>query len=212
MMKKSLGALALVALLSLTACDAESNSPAAPQVDAAGDSAAHSESAEPKAEEPKRSDRGNILKEIGQGAGTYSADTKEQFASFVINSIEVDPVCTGPSAAQYPAENGHMLVLDVSIETFPALNELDWPTFGLAPYSMKVIAPNGTTSNANLGTTAAQVCLPDSETIPASVGPAEKVRGKLVLDSELPSGILVITEGGSPTGWEYNFGEVTPDA
>lgn len=121
-------------------------------------------------------------------------------------------MCTVPFAADYPAENGHLIVLDVSIETFPALSESDWPTFDLNPYGMKVIAPNGTTSNANLSTTATYSCLPDGEMIPAGgIGPAEKVTGKIVLDSEVPSGILVITEG-SPNGWEYRFGESDPNA
>lgn len=212
-LNKSLTALAITALLGLTACSSEPNNPEAPDVAAAGESsAAAAESATPAPNEPKRSARGNLIKEIGQGAGTSDPETKDQLATFVVNSIEVDPVCTRPDAATYPPENGHLIALDVSIETFPELSETEWPKFALNPYNMKVIAPNGTTSNANLSTMASSGCFDDSELVPVNgLGPAEKVTGKIVLDSEVASGVLVVSENGV-TGWEYTFGGATPNA
>lgn len=206
----SLAALTLTALLGLTACGSEQAAPDAPNVEAAGKSsspaATATESAEPKKDEPKRSPRGNLIKEIGQGAGIHNPDTKDQWAAFVVHGIEVDPVCTALYSSDYPSENGHLLALDVSIETFPELAESDWPTFGLNPYSMKIVAPNGTTSNAQLGTMATYNCFDDSMVVPSGdLGPAEKVTGKIVLDSEVPAGTLVITDGGV-IGWEYEFG------
>lgn len=207
---KSLAALTLTALLGLTACGSEQAAPDAPAVDAAGKSssptATATESAEPKEDEPERSDRGNLIKEIGQGAGVYDLDSKDPLATFVVNAIEVDPVCNAEYAADYPPENGHLLALDVSIETFPELAESDWPTFSLNPYSMKIVAPNGTTSNAELSTMATYNCFDDSVMVPsAGLGPAEKATGKIVLDSEVPAGTLIITQGGT-IGWEYEFG------
>lgn len=204
---KSLTALTLTALLGLTACSSEQGSPEAPKVDAAGEaSASASESAEPKKDEPERSPRGNIIKELGEGAGTFDIDSKDQLATFVVNSIEVDPVCTGPYAADYPSVNGHFIAIDLSIETFPALAESEWPQFQLNPYNMKIIAPNGTTSNKDLASSSTYSCLADGETLPQNgLGPAEKATGKIVIDSEFAEGTLVITEGGMG-GWEYTFG------
>lgn len=212
-LRKSLTALTVTALLGITACS--SNAPEtvkAPAVESAAESepsATATESAAPAAE---RSKRGNLVKDVGVVAGTFDAETKEQLASFVVNAIEVDPVCTAPRAAENPPENGHFIALDVSIETFEALGKNDYPPFSLNPASMKVIAPNGTTSNASLNTSAAWSCFDDAQIIPASgLGPAEKVTGKLVLDSEVASGVLVITDGG-PNGWEYTFGATPPNA
>lgn len=213
--KKSITALTLTALLGLTACGTEPGPAQAPDVAAAAESepsATTTESATPAPDEPKKSKRGNIIKEIGQGAGTLNIDTKDQLATFVVNAIEVDPACTDPYAADYPSENGHFIALDVSIETFPELAEEDFPSFDLNPNNMKIIAPNGTTSNASLATMGSYGCLNDAEEIPSNgLGPAEKATGKIVIDSEVASGILVITQGGS-TGWEYAFGGATPNA
>lgn len=213
--KKSITTLTLTTLLGLTACSSEPNSVEAPDVAAAAETESPTpttESSAPSPDKPERSVRGNLVKKIGQGAGAADPDTKEQLFTFVVEAIEVDPACTAPYAAEYPSENGHLIALDVSIETFPALGEADYPFFGLNPASMKVIAPNGTTSNANLSSAASWNCFDDAEVIPSdNLGPAEKVTGKIVLDSEVASGILVITEDGS-TGWEYTFGEATPSA
>lgn len=211
---KSITALTLTALLGLAACSTEPGSADAPDVAAAAEAEPSATATESKApaDEPKKSKRGNLIKEIGQGAGTFNPDTKDQLATFVVNAIEIDPVCTDPYSAERPPENGHLIALDVSIETFPALGETDYPYFNLNPASMKVIAPNGTTSNANLSSSAAWTCFDDSQVIPVNgLGPAEKVTGKIVLDSEVASGTLVITEGGL-SGWEYEFGGATPNA
>ena len=213
--KKSITALTLTALLGLTACATEPGPAEAPDVAAAAESEPSptaTESTTPAPDEAKKSKRGNLIKEIGQGAGTFNIDTKDQLATFVVNAIEVDPVCTNPYAAEYPSENGHFIALDVSIETFPELAEAPYANFDLNPNNMKIIAPNGTTSNADLASMASYGCLDDAEELPSNgLGPAEKATGKIVIDSEVASGILVITEGGS-TGWEYVFGGATPNA
>lgn len=204
-MKKLVAVSALTLLLAVSGCSSTATSAEAPEVDAAGESsAAATESAEPKADEPKRSERGNLIKVIGQGAGVSSAVSKDQLADFVINSITPDAVCTGEYAQ--PPVNGHFIVLDVSIKTYPALAEESWPVFDLNPYNMKIVAPNGTTSNADLATASTYGCLPDAELLPSNgIGPAESLTGKMVLDSEVAAGTLVVTNG-PVGGWEYEFG------
>lgn len=199
--------LFVVGLLALTGCSStEAVSADPPKVESATaqETAAENPEAEAAAEESKTSPRGNLIKAVGEGAGVTNSNG-DTIAEFVVNSIEVDGVCNGDYPA--PAENGHMLILDVSITTYPELADPESivPTFNLNPYLMKVVAPNGTTSNAELGSMASYTCLPDAEEIPQDIGPAENVTGKLALDSEVPNGTLIITPMGSSTGWEFEF-------
>lgn len=196
-MKKKLAAASLVALLAIGGCSTQSEA-VAPDVEAAGAGA----SATPTPKPTDRSERGNLIKEFGQGAGMTNADG-DQIVSFSINSI-APAVCTGEWAT--PPENGHLFVLDVAVETLPKLAESPMPIFNLSPHSMKIVAPNGTTSNANLGTAATYGCFPESEMLPTSIGPAEKATGKIVIDSEVPSGTLIVNDSFSGLmGWEYTF-------
>ncbi|THJ64500.1 hypothetical protein E8P82_14795 [Arthrobacter echini] len=216
-MKKSLMPLALSVLL-LAGCSTGTNSPEAPTVEPAAPSTSESaapattEASEAPTPEPSevatsaapeaaKSTRGNLIKEIGEGAGI--TDEGEQVVSFVVNSIAVDVPCTGNYPS--PVENGHILVLDVSVVTDPALAESISPTFYMNPYDFTEIAPNGTTSNADLGTMATYSCLPDAEVLPQEIGPGENVTGKLVLDVTNPTGTLVFKYAGSPSGWEWTY-------
>lgn len=215
-MKQVLAPLGVAAMLLLTGCGSDATSAEAPSVEPA--SPAASTSAEPatavetteaepteeatsEAPAPEKSDRGNLVKHIGQGAGmTYEG---EQTVSFVINSITVDAPCTAEFAT--PPENGHIVVLDVSVKTEPALADDPFGEFWMSPSSWKAIAPNGTTSNANSGTAAAFGCLPQQEMLPQSIGPAEQATGKVVLDVENPSGILVFQDPAASAGWEWTY-------
>ncbi|WP_247828263.1 DUF4352 domain-containing protein [Arthrobacter antioxidans] len=216
-MKKTLVPFALSALL-LAGCSTGTNSPAAPTVEPAAPStsesaevstteAAEVAAAEPTAEatsaapEAAKSTRGNLIKQIGEGAGL--TDEGEQVVTFVVNSITVDVPCTGNYPS--PVENGHILVLDVSVVTEPALAESINPTFYMSPYDFTEIAPNGTTSNADLGTMATYSCLPDAEVLPQTIGPGENVTGKVVLDVANPNGTLVFKYAGAPAGWEWTY-------
>ena len=209
-MRKILALIALTVLL-LTGCSTAQTDAAPPEVESAKPATVTpvpvppmtAEPAEesPTAEAAPTSERGNLIMQVGEGAGW--TENGEPLADFVINSITVDPVCTEPYAE--PAENGHLIALDLSVETYPALAESLYPTFSLNPYMMKVIAPNGTTSNAELGTMASFSCLPDTVLLPAEgVGPAEKMTGNIVIDSEVPTGTLLVTADGS-NWWEYEF-------
>ncbi|WP_461189355.1 DUF4352 domain-containing protein [Arthrobacter sp. Z4-13] len=152
-----------------------------------------------------RSPRGNLIKVAGQPAGQADPVTKKQTVSFTINSITVDPPCTGPFPR--PAERGHFVILDASIETLPELAESSFPRFDLSPHTFKFVAANGTTYNGNLTSGPSYGCLPESEILPISgVGPAEKVTGKIVLDVPDTTGTLMFQpDGAGMGGWEWTF-------
>lgn len=216
-MKKSLMPLALSAML-LAGCTTGANSPEAPSVEPAAPST--SESAAPAtteaseaptpelseattsaAPEAAKSTRGNLIKQIGEGAGL--TEEGEQVVTFVVNSITVDAPCTGDYPS--PVENGHIVVLDVSVVTEPALAESLDPTFQMNPNWFTEIAPNGTTSNAGLATMATYNCLPEAEVLPQMMGPGENATGKVILDVTNPTGTLVFKYGGNTSGWEWTY-------
>lgn len=207
-MKKSLAPFAVVALL-LAGCSATPGNAEAPEVEPANQSkqAQAAETESPAAETPEEpaegetSSRGNLIKAVGEGAGV--TDDGVEVASFVINSITVDDKCTSEYASK--PDNGHFVFLDVSMKTQPELAESVNPSFGLAGFGWKAIAPNGTTSNADAFSGASFMCLDDSDQLPSSLGPGEQATGLVVLDVENPEGVLVYKPGFAPVGWEWEY-------
>jgi len=147
------------------------------------------------------SGRGNLVLTPGQGAAITNSGGIDE-ATFVINSITVDTPCTNPDAR--PAENGHFVTLDVSVETLPVMAE-DSGSFSMDAYGFKVIAANGTTSNLDASTIASMYCYEDGATLPSSIGPGEKATGLVVLDVESPTGVLVYNDFSSMYGWEWAY-------
>lgn len=207
--KKTTAIAALAGIIALTGCSTSTDEPSggaeAPSVESASPettaaTAAPAETSAP-ADTPEKSERGNLIKNIGDGA-SFSNNGVE-LASFVVNSITADPQCTGQFAMA--PENGHFIAVNVSLATTPELANEMFPMFDLNPYNMKIVAENGTTSNANLATGASYMCLNEVEVLPNSVGPAENVTGTILLDSEVAAGTLIITTGPMTNGWEYKF-------
>lgn len=201
---KSLSSLALIAALglSLSACGGKETgaAPTPPAVESIGATPAASA---PATEGPKKSPRGNIIKALAEPGWTTNAAGK-QTAIFTINSITVDPPCTGPYPQ--PAEKGHFVILDASIETKPELSESSYAQFDLSPHGWQFVGANGTTYNGSLTSGASYGCLAESEVLPINgVGPAEKVTGKIVLDVPETTGTLVFKPTGGAGGWEWAF-------
>lgn len=157
-----------------------------------------------KADAPagEKSSRGNGIATVG-GDGLVMTEDGETLATVVLNSIEVDPQCTGDYVRE--AENGHLVALDFSVKTESALADSDNPSFDIAAYDFKVIKSDGSTSNAELYTSATYSCLKDTETLPDEIGPGETVSGKLVLDVESPEGTLIWKPFYDATGWEWTY-------
>ncbi len=197
--------------MSLAACGAPANGPTAPTVtpvNASTESAAPTANAAASAAASTpaaatKSSRGNLVKTLGQAAGTFDPATKKQLANFVVSAIQ--PVtCTEPYATA--PTNGHLIAVDISIATTPDLGSASYPKFGFSPNDFKFIdATTGTTFNGSLGTAATFGCLPNGATLPmGGVGPDEKVTGKVILDVPGTTGTLVVSEQGQ-AAWEYNF-------
>lgn len=199
---KTLGAVALLPIMLAGCGGAASTSPTAPTVAPA--TSVQADAASPSASATAasaKSSRGNIIKTPGEGASVTDKD--KTVASFVVNSIKVDAACTNKYASK--AENGHFVILDVSMETMPELAQSVNPQFGLAGYAWKAIAANGTTFNGDVFTAAAYMCLDDAERFPSALGPDEKATGKIVLDVPTATGVLVHQQGFMPTGWEWAY-------
>lgn len=156
------------------------------------------------AREPDTSDRGNLVEKVGEKE-VIAADDGDQVVAFTISSIAVDAPCTADFAV--PAQNGHFVTLEMSVETSAKLAEEINPFFLLGDGAWKAIAPDGTTSNAQLATGAALSCFDKAEVLPSMIGPGEKVTGKVVLDVEDTQGILVLdyTPSGVGNGREWSY-------
>lgn len=149
------------------------------------------------------SERGNIVRTVGQGAG-LSDKSGNQAVSFVVNKITLDPPCTGKYPR--PAVNGHYLALDISAQGFPALKNLFGSgTFDLNASNWKLIAANGTTFNGRLNSGPALGCLADAEQLPDRVGVGEKITGTLILDVPATEGTLVFDPTFANSKWEWQY-------
>jgi hypothetical protein len=152
-----------------------------------------------------KSERGHVIRVLGQGAG-ISDKSGKQAASFVVNNITIDPVCTGKDPVA--PENGHFLALEISAQTYPPLKDV-FGHSGTFPFrggsNWKLIAANGTTYNGDLESSPARDCLADAEIFPYSLGPAEKATGKIVLDVPTTEGTLVFDPFFEDAGWEWQY-------
>lgn len=160
-------------------------------IEANEDSPAETAAPEPSADEPTRSERGNIVKKVGEVGEIGDSPEVE----FTVTGITVDPVCTREYAQA--SKYGHFVKLDFDITTTKDAEG----DFGLSFW--KWINADGTTANADPSTGNGSACLPEAETVPRSIGPAEKVSGSVILDVPSTEGFLVLNPSyGVSTGFE----------
>ncbi|MBB5791766.1 hypothetical protein [Jiangella mangrovi] len=155
---------------------------------------------------PERSNRGLIIKEIGEVAGFLSDDGTEMATEFTVDAIEVSAECT-EDYADVP-QNGHFIVITITATVLPGFAD---PSAGISsmpfgPGEFGLVDANGITVNdpAPINTYG---CLAESELIPDEVGEGETATGKVVLDSPTEHGVLTYQPwftGGSE-GWEWEF-------
>lgn len=150
-------------------------------------------------------DRGNIELELGDEAVVTSKEDDKTVYSFKVNSFEIDPQCTEEFAQ--PSENGHLVKVNIDVVTSDAktMDDSYYSSLNFSGFGWKYIAANGTTFNGNLGSTATFSCLPQTELLPASIGPAEKVTGSVLLDVPATDGTLVYEDSALGSGWEYKI-------
>lgn len=188
-------ALGIVAIALAGCTSAPPSDKAAPSVESAV-SPSPSQTPEDTSDEPAKSERGNLIKNVGDVFGLGTSD--ESVASFVVTKITVDPQCTS-EFAEAP-EHGHFVRLDIEGETTADLpGELYF-----AGGSWTAIADNGTTFNGDPWSYTAVTCVDDVDRFPSIIGPGERVAGAVILDVPTPTGVLVLSpEPG--LGWEWKY-------
>lgn len=154
------------------------------------------------AQEGARSDRGNIIKEVGEPAG-LDGDNGEPIAEFTLTDIETDFDC--PSDIADKPANGQFVALSFEVKTYPALAQQEYvDSVSISEYDMTVFAPDGTRENDSSGN--ALFCLDAADELPRDIGPGEQASGKIILDTAQESGIIVfdyyLVDGAQ---WEWSF-------
>jgi len=204
-------ATTILLALALAGCSGAATEPAAKPSDPvtadvdAVESATATPTQAPEQPEADTSQRGNLVKAIGETAGLLDRPGGEVWAEFQVTGIELGAECTAEFAE--PAENGQFLVLSISMST-----GTEWPadfqgmTLDFNPNDFSVVGPDGITEN-NLATFATYSCLPEGEIMADTIGPGENIVGKVVLDTAAPSGVVVYRPwyAAGSLGWEWPF-------
>lgn len=206
---KSLAALALLPL-AFTACSSgntNSGSTPPPMESVAPATDSNSGNSDASSEETTTSadtnERGNVEKQLGEEASVTGKDNKNVY-SFKVNSIEPDIQCTEEFASE--SKNGHLIKVNMDVVTSDAktMDENYYSTLNFSGYGWKYIAANGTTFNGDLASSATYGCVPETELLPSSIGPGEKVTGAVILDLPATDGTLVYSDS-YVGGWEYKI-------
>ena len=202
-----IGAASVVLLLVLAACSPAQPGDAGKMPDTAPVATAEptpeptetTESSEFGAE--VKSTRGNLVKDIGQLAGTSSLSSDVVTSRFAVTDIVLDVECTS-GFADAPA-NGHYLGIHLNVETTPELAEDDFPWVSFTQYDWQAYDAEGKRLNDPVGN--AWSCLDSGQQLPSQIGPGQSVSGWIVLDVAATNGAVVLTMGGSPVGWEWAY-------
>lgn len=151
-------------------------------------------------QEPKTNSRGNLVKRIGDKASVSGDDGKE-LANWTVTGINLSPQCT--ESYQAPVKNGHLVALDVQVNTTSKLHGSMYDPFHIGSGSLwKYIGKDGSLWNGDLLNESTVSCMPSTEMLPSDIGPGAKAQGKVILDLPQTDGSLVFSpvEG---DGWEY---------
>lgn len=149
----------------------------------------------------EKSSRGNLIKQIGQLAGTTSVSSDVVTSRFAVTDVTLDIPCTSEYAE--PSKNGHFLGIHVNVETTPELAKEQFPALLFTSYDWQAYDAAGKRLNDPQGN--AYSCLDSGEILPSKIGPGQSVSGWIVLDVASPTGAVAFTMGGSATGWEWSY-------
>ncbi|WP_191090968.1 hypothetical protein [Serinicoccus hydrothermalis] len=152
--------------------------------------------------EPQTNARGNLVKDVGQWAG-MTLPNGDFTAVFRVTDIEVDVGCTSQYAQ--PAKNGQFVALTFEVHTMPELSEDPFGQVMISAHDFAVFDEDSKRENDSVGN--AYGCLNESEVLPESIGPGEEVRGKIVLDTGVESGSMVLNgmNMGVDGAWAWDF-------
>ncbi|WP_214466445.1 DUF4352 domain-containing protein [Microbacterium flavescens] len=146
-------------------------------------------------------DRGNLVKEVGQLAGTGRSDNQDLLTSqFAVTDIVVDVACTA-EFADVPA-NGHFIGIHLNVETTRELAQDEIGTLSFSQWGWQAFDADGKRVNDPLGN--ARWCMDAGDQLPSDIGPAQSVSGWIVLDVPTPTGSVALTMGAA-NGWEWSY-------
>jgi hypothetical protein len=152
---------------------------------------------------PPRSQRGNIVKAIGEAGGISDLTTGRPVVTFTVDAITADAPCT--SAYADGPVNGHFVAVDLRVTTDPALPS-DW-YYSISPFDFSFVGPDGITV-PEVATMESYSCLAGNEQWSTdTLSPGSTYVGTIVVDVPSPTGTLIYrasTSGGSD-GWEWSF-------
>lgn len=151
----------------------------------------------------EKSDRGNIVKQIGEVAAVApDGEAGEPLVEFVVTDIETDAECSS-EYAQEPA-NGNYIVISMEVTTSPKLADEEFLTsWGISEHEFQVFGEDGKRENDSVGN--AFMCLSDNERLPYDIGPGQTVEGKLALDSAHDTGVVAYVPALLQAGWEWEL-------
>ncbi|MFF2488040.1 hypothetical protein ACFVSU_16665 [Microbacterium sp. NPDC058062] len=202
-----LAAASIVLAFALTACsstppqDSGKTPDTAPVASAEPTPEPTEDAAESEFGESATSTRGNLVKQIGQLAGTSSLASEVVTSRFAVTDIVLDPECTS-GFADTPT-NGHYLGVHLNVETTPELAQEEFPWISFTQYDWQAYDADGKRLNDPVGN--AWSCLDSGQQLPAQIGPGQSVSGWIVLDVAATNGFVVLAMSGAPTGWEWAY-------
>lgn len=199
-------AASIAVLLTLAGCSAAPASdtgkrPDTAPVATATPSPEPTETADSEFGESVTSTRGNLVKQLGQLAGTSSIAGDVVTSRFAVTDLVLDFACTS-GFAEAPV-NGHYLGIHLNVETTPELAESEFPWISFTAYDWQAYDAEGKRLNDPVGN--GWSCLDPGDQLPVQIGPGQSVSGWMVLDVAAPSGVVALTMLGGPTGWEWAY-------
>lgn len=144
-----------------------------------------------------RSERGHIVKQVGEPIEIVDDATQESVLTFVVSDIVVDPVCEGEHSGT--PTNGVFLQVDIDVV---ATSEFEGYFIIGVGGNWQWVDTKGNVTDVELGSFEAYLCQRDEQRLPVSVEQGEHVTGSLILDVTTREGTLVYADH-LGSGWEW---------
>ncbi|WP_435300210.1 hypothetical protein [Timonella sp. A28] len=118
---------------------------------------------------------------------------------FRITKIDTQVKCTG--AFPEKPKNDRYVRVYFEVESYPELKENE--DFSISEHDFVAFDKEGVRINNPQGN--GYTCLSESDMLPISIGPAEKVIGSIVLDLPKGAAVIVLTNLLTSNGWEWSL-------
>lgn len=143
----------------------------------------------------QKSDRGALIKQIGEEAAVVSREG-EVLVKFAVTAIDPDYKC-----AETP-ENGKFVAFTIKAETTPALANEEWPKANFRDWI--AVGADGKQQNGDPQSLASFGCTSEADRFPAELDPSVSAEGVVVFDVAADTGVLVLRlEGVMAWEWQY---------